>query len=322
MRALVTGGAGFIGSHLVDLLLERGEDVSVLLGPGEQASESSKGRVRVFEGDVRDATVVGAAAEGADVIFHLAARTDLRGVALEDYAVNTRGTEIVLAAARQARSRRVIFFSSMLAVALTGRTDPIDERWSEEAASWYGRSKRLGEEMVRASGVPFSILRPTLVYGPRERSTMHGFLKAVYRRRFILIGDDVFQTFAYVKNVARAAYDASRAEAAAGATFFVSDARPCTLAEFSNTAASALGVRPWKLRLPVPLALAGGYVCDAIGALVGRELPLSVRRVRTMTTHYVYSIEAARRAFGYSPPYTLEAALAETAQWYLERGLL
>jgi nucleoside-diphosphate-sugar epimerase len=322
MRALVTGGAGFIGSHLVDHLLERGEDVSVLLRPGEQPSELPQGRVRLFEGDVRDAKVVCAAAESADVIFHLAARTDLRGSTLEHYSVNTRGTEVVLAAAREARCRRVIFFSSMLAVALTGRKDPIDERWTEEAASWYGRSKRVGEELVRASGIPFSILRPTLAYGPRERSTMHGFLKAIYRRRFMLIGNDVLQTFAYVKNVARAAYDASRAEAAAGATFFVSDARPCTLAEFAGAAASALGVRPLKMRLPVPLALAGAYLCDAIGGLIGRELPLSVRRVRTMTTHYVYSIEAARRAFGYSPPYMLEPALAETARWYLERGLL
>lgn len=322
MRTLVTGGAGFIGSHLVDLLVEGGHEVGVLVRPGEQAGELPRGKVRMFEGEVHDAGAVRAAAAGADVVYHLAARTDLAGSSLEDYDVNARGTELVLAAARNAQCRRIVFFSSMLAVGLTGRKDPIDEQSTDESPSWYGRSKRLGEEMVRGSGIPFTIIRPTLVYGPRERSTMHGFMKAVYRRRFMLIGADVVQSFAYVKNVARAAYDASLAEGAAGGTFFVSDARPYTLAEFASAAARALGVRPLPLRLPFPVALASGYICDAIGRVVGRELPLSVRRVRTMTTHYVYSIEAARRAFRYEPRYALETALAETARWYLERGLL
>ena len=322
MRTFVTGGAGFIGSHLVDLLADRGHQVTVLARPGEGLENLAPGRARVLEGDVRDRAALARGCEGAELVFHLAARTDLAGSSLADYDVNLAGTDAVLEAARGAGVGRLVFFSSMLAVGLTGRSEPIDEGRLDEPQSWYGRSKRVGEEKVRAAGVPFTIVRPTLVYGPRERSTMLAFFRAVRRRQFLLIGPDVLQSFLYVGNLVVAAADAALHPAAAGGTFFVSDARPYTLAEFARGAARAMGVGLWPVRLPRPVALAAGTALDAAARVIGRELPLSARRVHTMTTPYVYSIEAARRAFGYAAPWSLEAGVAETARWYRAHHLV
>jgi UDP-glucose 4-epimerase len=321
VRALVTGGTGFIGSHLVDLLVADGHHVVVLDTAATHGDLLPDG-VEVRLGDVRDATAVRAAARGADLVFHLAARTDLAGTDLADYDVNLIGTQVVAAAAREAGAKRLVFFSSMLAVGLTGEREPIDETSTLATQSHYGESKRRGEEIVRTSGAPFAIVRPTLVYGPRERATMHALLRAIHGHRFMLIGPDVLQAFAYVGNVARAAYEAALHPGAVGGTFFVSDARPYTLAEFSNALASAVGVRLPPIRLPLTLALAAGVTFDLLARLVGHELILSSRRVHTMTTHYVYSIDRSREAFGFTPPYALEQAVADTARWYLERNLL
>jgi nucleoside-diphosphate-sugar epimerase len=322
MRVLVTGGAGFIGSHLVDLLVSEGHEVTVLALPGENRANVEARPVTFVEGDVRDRAAVRSACAGAEVVFHLAARTDLAGRSLAEYDVNVAGTEAVLAACVAERVRRLVFFSSMLAVALTKRADPVDETFTGEPDSLYGRSKRAAEELVRASGVPHAILRPTLVYGPRERSTMYAFFRALRRRQFVLIGPDVLQSFVYVRNVAAAAYSAGTHPGAENGTFFVSDARPYALSEFAAKAAGALGVRLWPVRVPMTVGLAAGSACDAVARVIGRELPLSSRRVRTMTTPYVYSIDAARRAFGYDATWSLEAGVAETASYYLERSLL
>lgn len=318
MRALVTGGAGFIGTHLVNELLARGFEVIVLdLREALQASASTAGGLRMLRADVRDEGAVAEAIAGADLVFHLAARADLAGRSAADYDANLRGTETVCNAARRAGVSRFVFFSSMLAVGLTGSTAPIDESSELEAGSWYGRSKRMGEAIVSGGGLSYTILRPTLVYGPGERATMFAFMEAVYSKRFVLIGRDVLQSFAFVKNVVHAAIEAALHPKAAGGTYFVSDDRPYTLAEFARTAANELGVPLRRWRLPKPVALAGGYVFDLAGAALGRDLILSSRRVRTMTTHYVYSIEAARSSFGYEPPWKLQRSMRETAAEFL-----
>lgn len=321
MKVLVTGGAGFIGSHLVDRLLAGGHDV-VVLDVAAPPAELGWTAVTTIRGDVRDREAVRRAMAGVELVFHLAARTDLAGAALADYDVNLAGTENVAAEARAAGVRRLVFFSSMLAVGLTGRRDPLDETSTLAPQSRYGESKLHGEATVRGCGVPFTIVRPTLVYGPRERATMHAFMSAVYRHRFLLIGPDVLQAFVYVGNLVAAAHDAAFHPGAEGGTYFVSDASPYTLAEFAGAAAAALRVRLPPFRLPLPIARAAGALFDVGARIAGRELILSSRRVGTMTTHYVYSIERARRDFGYAPPFGLDAAVAASARWYLERGLL
>ena len=322
MHALVTGGAGFIGSHLTERILRDGHSVTVLLKPGEGVDNLKGLDTSNIFCDILDKQALGDACSGVDIIYHLAARTDLEGAALSDYEANIRGTENVVAAAEINGVKRLVFYSSMLAVPLTGTAEPIDETFDAAATTIYGQSKREGEQIVARGLIPWTVIRPTLVFGPRERSTMWAFFSAVKSRRFMLIGKDVWQSFVYVKNLVEATYIASLRPEAERQVFFISDARPYTLAEFAKTAAVALGVRLNPVRLPKAVAMLIAYVLNAAKVLFGLQVPLTPSRVRTMTTHYAYSIDKATSLFGYRPPYALGQSIGETVNWYREHQLL
>lgn len=322
MHALVTGGAGFIGSHLTERLLRDRHSVTVLLKPGESMDNVKGLNVRAIYCDILDKDGLVQAFSGANIIYHLAARTDLEGTSLADYEVNTLGTANVVAAAEINSASRLVFYSSMLAVSLTGTLDPVDESFDAKPTTIYGQSKREGERIVARAKLPWTVIRPTLVFGPRELSTMRAFFRAVKSRHFMLIGSDVWQSFVYVKNLVEATYLASLHPEAQGEIFFVSDERPYSLAEFANSAANALGVRLNQTRLPKLLAMLVAHLLNSVKMLFDVEVPLTPSRVGTMTSHYVYSIDKAARVFGYCPPYNLEQSMGETATWYCDNHLL
>ena len=321
MLALVTGGAGFIGSHLCERILRDGHAVTVLLKPDENPENLDGLNVRRIFCDILNKEALVNASSGVDIIYHLAARTDLDGASLSDYDVNIRGTENVVAAAEFHSAKRLVFYSSMLAVPLTGKLEPICETFVDAPTTIYGHSKREGERVVAGSRVPWTVIRPTLVFGPRERSTMWAFFQAIKSRRFMLIGNDVQQSFVYVKNLVEATYIASLRPEAEGQVFFISDGRPYTLAEFAATAADAIGVRLNPFRLPKAAAMLIAHVFNVAKAL-GMAVPLTPSRVRTMTTHYVYSIDKARHLIEFCPPYDLGQSVEETVAWYREHQLL
>lgn len=319
---MVTGGAGFIGSHLVERILRDGHSVTVVLKPDESDANLVGLAVRTITCNILDKQSLTASCDGVDIVFHLAARTDLDGQSLADYEVNLRGTQNIVAAAEAHAVKRLVFYSSMLAVPLTGTIDAVNEDFNEAATSYYGMSKREGERIVSTGRTPWTVIRPTLVFGPRESSTMRAFFSAVKRRHFMLIGPDVLQSFVYVKNLVEATYAAALAPEAAGQVFFVSDDRPYTLAEFAAAVAHAFKVDLMPIRLPVSVAMVAAYVLGAAKQVLRIPVPLTPSRVRTMTTHYVYSIEKARSLFGYRAPYNLLTSVHETADWYEERHLL
>ncbi len=321
MHAFITGAGGFIGSHLVDLLIQQNHTVTAMLKPGED-DEFVHPDARRVVGDINDLGSMARAMPQADTVYHLAARSDLNSSAVAAYSTNTTGTSNVLEAARRACIRRFVYYSSMLSAAMPPDEQPVDETFHRPAETAYGQSKHLAEEIVRQSSLPWTIIRPTFVFGPRERTTTHAMFRAISKKRFVLIGPDAPQSFVYVKNLVEATYQASLHPDAQDETFFISDARPYALAEFAGKAAQAMGKKLPGFRLPVPGAMALAYLLKAVSAVTGVPAPLFPSRVRTMTRPYVYSIEKAKRLFNYNPPYSLEDALAETIQWYRRQNML
>lgn len=180
MRVLVTGGAGFLGSHLVDALVERGDDVVVLdnLRRGSLKhleGHLSAGRAAMLTGDVRDYEVVLRATDGVEAVFHLAAQSNVMGAMQDpDYSLTTNvvGTFNVLKAASMARARRVVFSSSR---EVYGEPEslPVAEAAPILPKSLYGASKVAGEAYCRAwrraGGPECQVLRFANLYGPRDR---------------------------------------------------------------------------------------------------------------------------------------------------------
>jgi UDP-glucose 4-epimerase len=174
MRALVTGGAGFIGTHLVRRLSERGDEVVVIDNLRRAASPLPRPGVRFIEGDIRDLAALQQAAEGCDTVFHLAAQSNVLG-ALQDidysFTTNVTGTFKVLQAASEAGARRAVFASSR-EVYGEQCVVPVPENAPLTARNPYGASKAAGEAYCNAwpalAPLECSVLRLANVYGPGD----------------------------------------------------------------------------------------------------------------------------------------------------------
>jgi UDP-glucose 4-epimerase len=301
-KALVTGGAGFIGSNVAGLLAAEGYDVVVLdsLATGYEQNLSGLGRVRLVRGDVRDAGLVASLAEGAEVVFHLAASVgNTRSIEnpFEDSEVNVLGTLAVLEAARRAGARKVVYSSS---AAIFGelRRLPIDEEHPAEPDSPYGVSKLAGEKHClaysRLHGLEAVCLRYFNVYGVRQRYDAYGnvipiFVRLLLRGEPLTVYGDGEQTrdFVNVSDVARANLLAARAAGVSGA--------------FNIASGESLTVN----RLVAMLREASGRDVEV------RHAPDRKGDVR----HSRADISRAREVLGYEPATAMAEGLAEYLGW-------
>ena len=182
---LVTGGAGFIGSHLVDTLLVAGQEPVVLDNLTSGYRENLPNGVELVEMDVADARVVGVIAElEPEVVIHAAAQVSV-AVSMQDphldLAANVEGTANVLEGAKAAGTRRFVFVSSGGAV--YGESDGADEATLPRPTSYYGAHKYLGERYAELSGLSYANARLANVYGPRQRSGLEGGVVAIFTER-------------------------------------------------------------------------------------------------------------------------------------------
>ena len=217
-RIVVTGGAGFIGSHLVDLLLSSNVSLVTVLDNFARGRRSNLARwsgdprLRVIDGDIRDVHVVADAVSGADVVYHLAAQATVMGAATNiDYTFSTNvdGTYNVLKAAAEAGVRRCVFASSREVYGEPVGL-PVDESHPLLSINIYGASKVAGEALCRAftreTKVATSVLRLANVYGIRDfgRVIPHWIQEAREGRELLVYGGDQIIDFIWVGQVAQA----------------------------------------------------------------------------------------------------------------------
>jgi nucleoside-diphosphate-sugar epimerase len=326
MRAFVTGGTGFVGSHLVEELLQRGyEEVRCLVRAAPKWLEGLP--ITLVRGGLSDGDALRTAMEGVDVVHHVAGLTR----ALEPEALfraNVDGTLALLDAAEVAGVPRVLVTSSLAAVGPSGGA-PLLEDAPLRPISHYGRSKAAMERAVaerRAAGrgPETVVVRPPPVYGPREADIYTVIRVAARRRVFAIVGDGVRERLdlVHVRDVVRGMADAAEAEGTAGETFFLGGPRPYTWGEVREAVAQALG--HGLVRVNVPRALVGpvGAAVEGAGRALGRYPPLNREKAREAQASWVVSSEKARRAFGYQPEVELEEGMRETVAWYRQQGWL
>jgi UDP-N-acetylglucosamine/UDP-N-acetyl-alpha-D-glucosaminouronate 4-epimerase len=248
MRYLVTGGAGFIGSHIAEELVRRGHSITVLddLSSGKEANLAHlAGKVELRKGSVCDADVVADACRGADYVIHLAARTSVPRSVLEPVEtnrVNVDGTLNVLIAARDAKVKRVVFAASSSAYGETP-TLPKKESMEPSPISPYGVTKLVGELYARVCGRVYGLenvsLRYFNVFGPRQdpNSQYSGVLSRFCTalldgKQPVVFGDgEQSRDFTYVANVVDASLRACEAAGASGMVFNVGTGDRFTLNE-------------------------------------------------------------------------------------------
>ncbi len=308
--ALVTGGAGFIGSHLVEGLLARGYEVRVLdnfaTGRRENLAQVTN-KIEVIEGDVQNLTTVRTAVRRVDLVFHQAALPSVeRSVKnpLESNAVNTMGTLNVLLAARDANVKRVIYASSS---AVYGNTPtlPKDEAMTPVPLSPYAVSKLAAEQYVKIFNQLYGLsavsLRYFNVFGPRQDPTTQyaGVIAkfttcALEGKPYPVFGDgEQSRDFTYVENVVRANLAAAEVE--------LKDAPVLNIAYGSRTTLNQI------------IALLNELTRQKLAAHYGPERTGDVR-------HSQASLERAKQVLDYAPPIDVREGLRRTLEWYRKMG--
>lgn len=327
--AVVTGASGFVGSHLVDALAARGWRVRRLARAASPPArdDGAAGGVETHVVDFADARTLDrtAALDGADAVFHVAGVTKRR--TLDAFrAGNVLPTAALLAAlGRRGGPRpRFVHVSSQAAAGPAPAPDaPLTEDDPPRPVEGYGRSKLEAEAVVRGAELPWTVVRPGAVYGPRDADFLTAFRHA---RRGLAVypGPRRAQlSLVYVEDLADALVRAAETPAAEGRTYFAA-AHDASWHDVYAAAAAACGARlrlevappAWGLRL-------AGRLGDAYGRLTGRH-PLANSHKVTLGLQpwWLCSAARARRELGWAPQVALDEGARRTAAWYAARGWL
>lgn len=321
MRAVVTGGAGFVGSHLIEALLVRGDDVLCIERPGASRHWLEGLPVRWDDRGIEDEDHLAAVFHGADAVFHLAALTEARTTD-QAYAVNTEGTAgVIRAAARQTRPPRVVFMSTLAAAGPCRNGERLSGRTVPYPLSVYGHSKLLAEAVVHAHAdrVPAVILRFPSVYGPRERAALKLF-QMVSRGLALTVGGwDREFSLVYVEDAVSALITAAAAKGGTGKTFCIAHPETVTWAGFARAVGETLGRDPRLLSVPAPAAQAIALALEWMAGLQKRPAILNRDRVREISQpRWVCDPTDAIRELAFRPRFPMKRGVARTAAWYRE----
>jgi nucleoside-diphosphate-sugar epimerase len=308
-----------VGSHLLDRL---SANVTCLVrDPAAAARLEAEGR-RVVRGRLDDRAALDSLVSGADVVFHVAGLIAARSEA-GFLAVNRDGTAAVAEACRRAGVARLVYVSSLAVTGPASRGRPVDESTPPCPVTPYGRSKRAGEEAVRASGVAFTIVRPPIVYGPRDRQTLRLFRMA--RRGLVpLLGDGSQElSLVHAVDLADALVAAATSPAAAGRTYHAAHPAVVTQRALLEEIGRAVGSRPRFVPVPAGAMRAALAVSGAWARLRGRGTLLDPSKAEELLAPaWTCAVDALARDAGWTARVPLDRGLRESAAWYAGAGWL
>ena len=326
MKALVTGGGGFLGRYIVEQLLARGDTVSIL-ARGHYPGLAVRG-VTCHQGELTDPGLAVAACDGVDAVFHVAAKADFWGHPDDFRRVNVTGTEVLLTAS-QAQGVGKFIYTSTPSVVFGGEDlCGVDE--STPYPAWYlglyPETKAIAEQIVLANnginGQYTCALRPHLIWGPDDPHLLPRLLARARRGRLVQVGTGKNRVdMTYVDNAAAAhllaAENLRTSQTAAGQAYFISDGVPVVLWDWVAALLRELNLPPVRRHVSYRTAYAAGAILECASRLLpGHPEPPMTRFVAGQLAHdHWFDLTAARRDLGYAPPVPPEEAMARTLAW-------
>ena len=314
MKILITGGSGFIGTNTVDYYLSKGFEV---LNIDKKAPRKKEHLQYWAELDIMDKEKLESIIKGfsPDYVIHLAARTDLNGKSLNEYAQNTIGVENMVSVLKETPSvKRVIFTSTQLVCA---RRNPVDEN-DFETINYYGESKKIGEIFLRShKEIPFeyAIVRPTSIWGPWFEAPYCNFFHMVINGHYFHMSrNTATKTFGFVGNLIYQIDTILRDtpyEQIKSRIFYLGDRPPVLITEWANEIAKEVGIR-----IPtIP------FFIFKLAALIGDfmklfkiRFPMTSYRLTNMTTSFENNLDSTF-SVAPNPPYSRIEGTRITLDW-------
>jgi nucleoside-diphosphate-sugar epimerase len=333
VKALVTGATGFVGSHLVEALIARGYRVNCLVRNPRKATDlyGTGAPVHFVAGDLADQPALERAAEGVDLAFHAAGLTGARRES-DLLAVNRDGTARLLAVTGRVAPRlaRFVYISSMSAAGPSRFGTPRRESEADAPVSAYGRSKLAAEAVVRGSPLPWTIVRPPSVYGPRDREFLRLF--QAWRLPVVPSLGSLAQelSFVHARDLAHALIVAATATPA-GRTYYASHPEVVTARQALLSAREAArqarrrtpGRDPVMLELPPAVGRAVLWVAGGAAALRGEMTVLHPDKLPEFQAQaWTCSTDLFHRETGWRAGIAMQEGFIETARWYHEHHWL
>jgi nucleoside-diphosphate-sugar epimerase len=326
---VVTGATGLLGSHLAEQLRTRGERVRALVRPNSDTTFLRQLGVELAVGDLIEPDSLHRAVAGADVVYHCAARVGDWGPWRAFQREVIDATSNLLDACRVAGVGRVLHVSSII---VYGHPPICSERFTEDEPlgqdlwlwDYYCRAKVRAEELCRQYPGDLTIVRPSWMYGPRDRTTLPRVIKALDAGRVAILGDgDNLLNVVYAGDVAEGAMLAANHPQAKGQAYNLSSEGEITQQDFLNLLADSLGRPRMRRHVSYRMAFWGGFLSEVIGRIIRIRRPPHLTRyaVALIGRSTRFSIAKAYEHLGWRPRVGIHEGVRRTLEWYSKNSL-
>lgn len=330
---LVTGATGLLGSHIVEQLRAAGQSVRALVRPGSDKSLLERWGVETVPGDVTDRDSLRSAMKGVRTVYHAAAQVGDWGPWSSFVAVTIEGTRNALDAAAEAGVGRFLHVSSISAYGhpdgeglVLDETAPLGvnlHKWS-----YYSRAKVEAERLAwaahRSGRVPVTVVKPSWLYGPRDRASMPRLIRAIRAGKAKLLGDGNNRlNLTYAGNEAEGCILAATTDKALGQSYNLSNDGVITQREYINRVAACIGAKPVTRCVPYKVAYVAAFVMEMFGHALGTKKPPLVTRysVWLIGRRCFFSSDKARNELGWRATVTYDVGIEQSVKWALEHAM-
>lgn len=328
MKALVTGATGFIGSHLADLLNEKGYEVRCTIRKTSSLKWLEGKPFELVEASLSDKESLKKAVEGVDYVFHVAGLTYAKNY--DDFLKGNRdGTKNLLDAVLEVNPgiKRFVFVSSLT---VAGPSKSLENANTEDMTlkplTSYGKSKKAAEEEVLRlkDKLPITIIRPPAVYGPRD-TEIYSIFKAAKAGIGTLVGlKPKYVSLVHSADLVKGCLMAAECDAAEGNTYYITADNYYNWSELTEIIKKALGKKfVLKLKLPHFFVLSLAAISGFIGKFQKKPPVFNYEKgIDFIQDYWTCSAQKAKQDFNYEPVYSVEEGIQQTINWYKENNWL
>lgn len=323
MKILITGGTGFIGSHLIDFLMDKGSEIHALVRDLDRLKWLEGLNIHLLKGDLFSIPPL---PSDIDCVFHIAGLSKAINVA-DYYTVNQQGTASLFHSlhSQKISPKKIIYLSSIAASGPCLNREPVQESHQPHPLTPYGESKLLGEvEALKFKDVfPIVIIRVSAVFGPRDRDFLtyfkwikKGILPSLASKQRLL-------SLCYIKDLTQAFYLCSQKELKSGEIFNIANPNPYRWDEIGEAAGQVMEKPLVKVKVPLPLVYFASLISE-MGSKIRKNLNIINRdKFKEMKQEgWIANVEKAANELSFHPQYSLQEAIRQTINWYLRHNWL